>query len=208
MSKPLPPQHRIVLDWLCRQPAQVFDFADVADQLKMKRGEIEKVIGDLRHQRFGALLALRGPDGLKLRDRHAYLPHASPARAGYAPVPELPATAAEHPTITAMKKAQVEAKEQAARAEVERKAEIAQRGAIHEAFRKRKLDARAKVVESRRAELDHRYHTGYAEPLGPAPVAPPVPSAVAAPVAVAAPAPLLVEEPLAPTVAYKKKGPK
>jgi hypothetical protein len=218
-TRPLPPQHRIVLDWLCRQPAMVHDFADVADALNMKRGEIEKCIADLKHQTYGAPLKLFGPDGFKLRPRHAYLPHESPARREYPPVPEVPPDVAEHPTIVAMRNAVVEEQTRLRDEAAGRTERIAARGAVAEAYRQRKLDARAKAAAAKLASTDDRYRTGFAEPplggMAPSSAAPLAPSSLpsstaAAPIAL--PAVFLADElqlePLmpteTPTASYKK----
>ena len=163
--KPFPPQHRVVLDWLCRQPASVHDFADVADAVKIKRGEMEQIFADLRHQRWGAPLALRGPDGIKLRPRHAYLPPDSPARKGYPAPPAAPIEHKEHPTITAMR---IAVEEERVRKETEervRLAEIAERGEVAAGYRQRKNEARAAAkVAADDAPKPERFVTGYSPP--------------------------------------------
>jgi len=94
------PEYRTVLDWLCRQPARVYDFSEIADALKLKRGFVEKAIESLRHQRSGCILSVVGPFGEPLRSRHAYLPKDAPIRKEYPPLehPELkPAEQAPRP---------------------------------------------------------------------------------------------------------------
>jgi hypothetical protein len=213
--KPLPPQHRVILDWLCKRPARVYDFADIAESTQMKRHDVEGVIADLKHQRHGAHLALFGPDGLKLRPRHAYLPAVSTARAGYPAVEAVPLTEAEHPTLVALRASKLAAKLQAEAAEKERWAAATAKGQVHADYLARKVEARAKKVASR--EKEGRFRTGYSETLGP-----PAPAAIAAPSSVAAPAPpapsslalpsvLAVEDevtPVEPMSTYKKKGSK
>lgn len=179
--KPLPPDHRIVLDWLAKQPAKVFDFADIAEALKMKRGKVEDVIVDLKHQRFGAPLALVAPDGTRLRARHAFLPHDSVARTGYAPVEPADDTAAEHPTLVEQRRAREEQarKDEEAREEA-RLAGLA-RAEAHHGYRKRKLEAREKAADETPRRGDH-FVTGYSEvaPLGGDTVDPNAPTTAAA----------------------------
>jgi hypothetical protein len=178
--KQLPPSYRVVLDWLCRQPARVFDFADVADALKMKRGEIEKIIGELRHQRWGAPLALVGPGNIRLRPRHAFLPHDSKFRAGFPPVEAPSNDVPEHSTIIAMKRAEEEAKAEAARAAADERKIREERGAVWADYQARKKAAREKAeAEKPKKGEDPRFRSGFAEqndPIG-VPAAPLAPSA-------------------------------
>lgn len=211
---PLPALHRIVLDWLAKQPARVFDFVEVAEGAGLKRAQTEHVLADLRHQKYGAILSLMAPDGLKLRPRHAYLPAKSHARAGYAPVAEADATAAEHPTVIAHRAALTAHHATQARLAAERAEQQAERGQAIGTYRKRQLDARAKAAAAR-AELPDRYVTGMAVPLGAASnVAPKAPSSKLA-AKEPPPAPAGEPETAAPTpppeevgVTYKKKGTK
>lgn len=76
-------EHRAVLDWLARRPAQVFDFAEVAREMNIKRGVAEEAIIALKHPRNGAHLIGVGPDGTQLRARHAYLPPHADIRKDY-----------------------------------------------------------------------------------------------------------------------------
>jgi|GEM_PF-2941136 len=161
--KPLQPQHQIVLDWLCRQPAKVWDFAEVADATKIKRGDMEGIITDLRHQHHGSILSTTGPDGGKLRPRHAYLPASSKHRSRYPAVAPVPADAVEHPTIVAMRTAEREERERIAGEERERRARIADRGEVHEQYRARKEEARARAALNAKAPPD-RFVTGYSPP--------------------------------------------
>lgn len=196
-TKPLPPIHLVVLDWLCKQPAKVYDFADVAEALNLKRGEVENVIGDLQHQRFGALLATMTPNGMRLRRRHAYLPAKSPARTGYPPVEDVPAEAFTHPTLLATERAKKEALEAAARAVIEEQKTLFSRAEAHGMYRKRKLDAREKAkAENPPKPLPERFVTGMVT-LGP-----PAPSPTDAP---DAPSALIEPPPESPPATYKKK---
>lgn len=171
-AKDLPADHRIVLDWLCRQPARVFDFVEVADATKLKRGKIEIVLRDLQHQRFGAVLKLQTPDGLPLRSRHAFLPAGSEARKGYPACAPFTPSGAEHPTIIAMRKAAEERAEAQKLIDEERKKEGEERARSHATYVRQKDAARAKAAaEKPKRDPTGREFTGYAtnpEPLGPA----------------------------------------
>lgn len=194
LKKDLPANHRIVLDWLCRQPARVFDFVEVADACKIKRGKVEVVLRDLQHQRFGAPLKLADPNGLPLRARHAYLPADAPARAGYPPVPKADVPVVEHPTVIAMRKAAEERAAVAAKQAAEAAAEGAERVRTHAAYKKAKQTAREKAAtEKPRRTAEGRDVTGYAlptQPLGPSAAAPSAtaPAAIAPKARKAAPA--------------------
>jgi hypothetical protein len=85
------PEYRAVLDWICRQPARVYDFSEIAEALKLKRGFVEKALTELKHQRCGCILSVVGPFGEPLRSRHAYLPASAPIRKEY--------PALEHPEL-------------------------------------------------------------------------------------------------------------
>lgn len=170
-AKDLPADHRIVLDWLCRQPARVFDFVEVADATKIKRGKIEIVLRDLQHQRFGAILKLQTPDGLPLRSRHAFLPAGSEARKGYPTCAPFEPSGAEHPTIVAMRKATEERAEAQRLVDEERKKEGEERARSHATYVRQKDAAREKAAaEKPKRDPTGREFTGYAttEPLGPA----------------------------------------
>lgn len=145
-KKPLPADHRVLLDWLCRQPARVFDFTEVADGTKMKRGEVEKVLRDLRHQRFGAVLADKGPDGFSLRPRFAYLPAKSKAREGYPAVTDTTVEGVEHPALTAAKNAHKAEQERLAEEAKKRSEEGRRIGAVAANYKKAKADAREKAA--------------------------------------------------------------
>ena len=86
----LKPEHRMVLDWLCRNPARIVGFDEVAEALNVKRGIVERAFTALKHQRYGSLLPLEGPHGDVLRPRHAWLPPDAPVRALFPKI--------EHPT--------------------------------------------------------------------------------------------------------------
>lgn len=163
-------EHQAVLKWLCEQPAKVHDFADIHDAmtakgLKILRNRIEPILSDLRHERYGAVLATHGPDGMRLRPRHAYLKADSPARKGYPPVDPLPDDATDHPTLVAVKRAAADKAAQDAAAKAAESARLLQRSEAHGAYRKRKLDARAQAEFDKppRTNKD-RYVTGFADP--------------------------------------------
>ncbi len=187
-AKELPASHRVILDWLCRQPCRVYDFAEIADATKSKRGEVENVLRDLQHQRFGGLLKLTAPDGLRLRARHAFLPHDSPARVGYPACAPPDPTQAEHPTVRQIR---INREEQA-KAGSEAAAKAAESGELrkvqHLAYKKAKHDAREKAAENRPTKAE-RQTTGYALPEVPLGPPGPAPSPVAAPAAKAPKAP-------------------
>ena len=87
----LEPEHRTVLDWLCRQPARVFDFSEVADAIGVKRSLVESAIMALRNPRLGGHLSGIGPDALPLRERYAFLPAHAPIRKEFPPLKHPPA---------------------------------------------------------------------------------------------------------------------
>lgn len=211
-AKDLPADHRIVLDWLCRQPARVFDFVEVSDACKIKRGKVEIVLRDLQHQRFGAVLKLQTPDGLPLRSRHAFLPAGSEARKGYPAVEPFAPSGAEHPTIVAMRRAAEERAEAQRLIDEERRKEGEERLRSHATYVRQKDAAREKAAaEKPKRDPTGREFTGYAvtEPLGPAAAAGNKAPSSAAPVLVPAPAavvaPATVESDAAPAPVYKKK---
>ncbi len=144
----LKPEYRAVLDWICRQPSRVYDFTEIADALKLKRGFVENAIATLKHQRHGSILAVQGPFGDALRSRHAYLPKDAPIRAEYAPLehPELtPETAAAKP----QKASSVRSAEKAKR----KTQQLAARAQKKEARRRADLTIFADAMASRDARL-------------------------------------------------------
>jgi hypothetical protein len=210
LAKNLPADHRVVLDWLARAPCRVYDFAELADALKMKRGAVEQVLRDLQHQRFGSVLKLRAPDGLPLRSRHAFLPHDSAARVGYPACAPPDMTAKEHPTVRQIRLNREAAAKAGAEAAEALRIAGATRQQTHVAYTKAKVEAREKARQTRPDTKKGRNVTGYAmpvEPLGP-PVAP---SSLLASQPVLERAPPVAESPVAiPTTkkpAYKKATP-
>lgn len=128
--KVMPPDLRVVLDWLCRQPARVFDFSEVADALKMKRAEVEKAFGRLRHQDFGGHLTSRGPDGNPLRNRFAYLPPDAKCRSGYAVIEHPKAAFAPHPTYATVERNRLEKEAEEAAAQKRHEDDLRERAKI------------------------------------------------------------------------------
>ncbi len=88
---PLKPEHKEVLDWLCRNPSRVYEAEEVAEALKRKPSAVERCFSALKHQRFGAFLPTFGPYGDVLRERKAWLPAEAPVRAMYPKI--------EHPPL-------------------------------------------------------------------------------------------------------------
>lgn len=143
---------KAVLDYLCTQPAKVHDFAEIADAitldggLKIKRGMVQQAISELRTGRTGDHLKDLGPDGMRLRARHAYLPASSPARADFPVIEHPPEALIEHPSVVALRTAVVEQAE-----EKRRDAEIL-RGANDERLqvtRAEKLERRLQRVRQK-----------------------------------------------------------
>lgn len=95
MPGKLKPRDHLVLDWLCRHPAQIYSFSEVADELKqtakITRADVEAAFAALKHPRNGSPIGGFDPWGNALRTRFAYIPPTSDARKGY---PKL-----EHPTL-------------------------------------------------------------------------------------------------------------
>ena len=79
----LKPEHKEVLDWLCRHPCKLYEAADVAKALGRKTSGIETCFAALKHQRYGSLLPAFGPWGEMMRGRFAWLPAEAPVRALY-----------------------------------------------------------------------------------------------------------------------------
>ncbi len=175
-KKPLPPTHRVILDHLCKSPARVFDFTEVAEATKAKRGDVEKIIRDLRHQRFGSLLSDVDPTGFKLRPRFAYLPASSPARVGYAAVADTTVTGAEHPALAATKRAS-EVERVRLEGEAAQRRENGMANAVMTAnYKKAKADARASAAENAVPRSKIKSVTGMIfVPEGAGPIGPPMP---------------------------------
>lgn len=145
-TSPLSNDARVVLDALCKQPARIFDFTEVAVLAKVKRPVAEAAIRELRHQRYGAHLADVGPDGLRLRSRFAYLPVDAAARAGYGKLEHPDKVQAEHPAVSAQR---VQAAERAAQ-QVEADAKARDVGIVRsQARRKDKLDRKLALAKHR-----------------------------------------------------------
>lgn len=137
---------RLVLQWLCKQPAQVFDFSDVADGVKLKRGIVQQAINELRTGRTGDHLKAIGPDGLRLRARHAYLPATSPERSNYPALEHPTVGVAEHPSVVALRDAVTSQAAEKQKSDDERRAENEARLIV---VRAEKLDRRIQRVRMR-----------------------------------------------------------
>lgn len=170
-----------VLAYMAQRPAEIMDFAEIADELKMKRGAVELAVAQLKHQRHGSVLPTIGPRGQALRARDAYLPADSDARKGYAPVehpdysqpppkaPPLEMRGSKIQKARAGKKAATRAKREAARAEKKQRRIAANHAVLHagEARRGEAADRRLKRIEEMSKAVPDAIHERIAEKRAP-----------------------------------------
>lgn len=181
----LSPDAKVVLDYLCRRPAAILDFADIADDMKMPRARVEEAVAQLRHQRHGQVLATYAPWGEALPLRRAYLPATAPLRGEYPPL--------EHPELKRPRAHEVQkpSPADARNAQAAKNAEEVKRAKL--AAKARRLEvadvilANAKANNEARAQRTKEREENEAKLLST--VRPAAPEAKAAPVAAPAPAP-------------------
>lgn len=143
---------RIVMDWLVHKEPRVYDFTEVATGCGLKRAVVERALNELRAGRSGGHLKSVGPDGLRLRQRHAYLPADAEVRRGFPKFAPVLAEVAEHPTVKALRLAKEEKAEEAKVDEKKRQERSAVRA---QAKRQEKLDRRlSRLREAKKGDLE------------------------------------------------------
>jgi hypothetical protein len=141
------PPARIILEWLAQRPCRVYDFAEVAAAVNLKRAVVERAIVELRSPRSGGHLKSKTDGGLLLRGRHAYLPRDAQVRARYPDVLHPPeGSASEHPSVLALRSAGEERAAKNAEIEARRAEKLAERARVRRA---QKLDRKIAATKER-----------------------------------------------------------
>lgn len=145
---PLTADAKVVLDYLCRRPAAILDFADIADDMQLPRARVEEAVSMLRHQRYGPILSSFAPWGEMLPTRRAYLAPDAKIRGDY---PTLEHKPIERPRAHVVQKpSPTDARNAAAKknAEEVRQARLADK--------QRRLDASDLILANIKAEEERR----------------------------------------------------
>lgn len=147
------PELDATLRWLVTQPAHVFDFTEVFQGvksmgIKTTRMQIGFAIVALRNPRNGGHLATVGPNGLRLRERYAYLPADAAVRKQHPPVKHPVIPLAEHPSVLAIRQAHEEKRAQEAKEAAVLAKKHEARKAARQSERDKKHEAREKHWET------------------------------------------------------------